>query len=683
MYTGRTRINNASSEDLDLGFEYSGEMNQCKAKILANYLAGVDIKTSEFKSQMAAETWLGHRRFSSCRDSAEGLIDGTTALQLKNLETLKGQIKKLGWKVKAAKKLPEKETHHQYKIVSLAGDLHKLEAEKPESPKKIKSWQKKIDGLKLKVCKENLKLIDIHKRLTDPKENLNFYNLTHKLFRLGQKLENLEKDIAEKRVRIGLATKKLFRKQYNLKENGFETFLDFLDLWQFKRSCNAAINGSKDEVSGNQLMQATLQENGLYEIDIKLPPTLATEEKEIITLKDVDFSHGESIKDPGNFILQKALDNVQKRKRVKKQLESQAKEEKRDLSEDEKKLINSLGQPINYRVIFDRDKFKKFKKSNKLRLQVFFTTDVSEQTWKEFEERKNANKLQSLKLENVMPQIDTSSFIGPLTRQDFLKNPKNSKYYDPLIDGLVSYDFNDGFLSMTQLDRHGNLVDKKPVPFYAYGLSANQRKNKIHLAAKEVSLWARGKGIYLVVREEIDFQKLKLKLKEMSPKRARMLSAFPYAQMDAAILGRFYKDGVKEEEVGPEFTSFIGKLKYQNMYGITGHEAGGIVIGRRKYGFSERLPELSQISWATEVCEKRTIGTTCDLCSHLKSYVLPVRTRHRYGNDWCKVVYKGLQKAVAPQFLAKVNFRPSGRSVHRKVDIPCLCGGGSGEDLSP
>lgn len=52
-------------------------------------------------------------------------------------------------------------------------------------------------------------------------------------------------------------------------------------------------------------------------------------------------------------------------------------------------------------------------------------------------------------------------------------------------------------------------------------------------------------------------------------------------------------EGVPVIKVKQAFTSIIGILKYQHMYGISGHESAGYVIARRSLGFiDEKLSKL-------------------------------------------------------------------------------------------
>jgi len=639
-HTGHTRIKNPDPEDFFWLFQYADWMNRCEAQILAEYSAKIDINTSEFKSQFSEDYGIGHRRFSSCRARVLGLIRASTTFQTKNLASWKEKIKKLNFKIWGADKLPIRKIFHQEKLASREESLQKLLQETPKTPKKLESWNKKIAALKEKIAKEQETIKEITEKLSQTQQ---YYKWTHRRSRLQQRVTNLEQDIAKGRVRIALGTKKLFKKQHHLLENGFADHQDWLDQWQFKRSCNFSLNGSKDQRAGNQLCQADLQANGLYQLTITLPPCLNLEHP--IIFKDVDFSHGTN-KDPGNLILQRALEHTQTRIQTESQERSQAKEEKRELN---KEIYTSLGQAINFRFIFD----KKIKKGETVSgLRVFFTTDVSPETWKEIEARKQARFL------GPQPQqppqrleLKDSNFIGPRLQRS----------YNPLIDGWIGYDLNHGFLSLVQLDRYGNKVDKKKITFPVYGLSANQRENNINEAAKTASLWIQSKGIYLAVKEILNLEKKKEE--PMSPRRARALNSFPYAQVDAAIQRRFYKDGITLEGVDPAFTSFIGKLKFENMYGISGHEAAAMVIGRRKYEFSEALPEFSEMSWLSS-------GPASEGTSLINTYVFPARIIHKHGRERWKEVYRGVQAAVAPQFLAKVAFRPLGTGVHRKMHIP-------------
>jgi hypothetical protein len=64
---------------------------------------------------------------------------------------------------------------------------------------------------------------------------------------------------------------------------------------------------------------------------------------------------------------------------------------------------------------------------------------------------------------------------------------------------------------------------------------------------------------------------------------------FVYRQLLTTIQSQALKKGLAVKEVHPAFTSLIGDWKYARRYGLNGHQAAALVIGRRGLGFSEKL----------------------------------------------------------------------------------------------
>jgi hypothetical protein len=90
--------------------------------------------------------------------------------------------------------------------------------------------------------------------------------------------------------------------------------------------------------------------------------------------------------------------------------------------------------------------------------------------------------------------------------------------------------------------------------------------------------------------EKLDFQKKKSALEKQSPKYARMLSSLAYTQIQTIIRARAFDAGIEVMEVNPAHTSVIGQYKFKDRYGMSGHNAAALVIGRRSLDFRESLP---------------------------------------------------------------------------------------------
>ena len=52
------------------------------------------------------------------------------------------------------------------------------------------------------------------------------------------------------------------------------------------------------------------------------------------------------------------------------------------------------------------------------------------------------------------------------------------------------------------------------------------------------------------------------------------------------------REGIEVVKVKPQFTSKIGLYKYCHQYGLDVHNGAAMVIGRRSYGFKEKVPKL-------------------------------------------------------------------------------------------
>jgi IS605 OrfB family transposase len=213
--------------------------------------------------------------------------------------------------------------------------------------------------------------------------------------------------------------------------------------------------------------------------------------------------------------------------------------------------------------------------------------------------------------------------------------------------GAVGIDLNAGFVSVTRVDHHGNVVEAFDIPMVTYGKSQSQSRDAICKAAAEIVAFAKTHGLP-TVSEDLDFEKKKLVLKLEGDKRyARMLSSFAHSQFDAALASACARRGVFHKRVNPAYTSLIGRVKFARRYGLSVHRSAALAIARRAMQLSKELP-LS--------CKDRRPHVTLPLNdAHPVTLELPVRkdpaqsqavgTRH-VGPD-LKGVAKALRGALA------------------------------------
>lgn len=99
-----------------------------------------------------------------------------------------------------------------------------------------------------------------------------------KLNRLKQKVSKLERDLDKPILPLCWGSKKAFKKQYNLEENGFKTHRAWLNWFRKKRDGQINYIGSVGEPHGNQNSQLDYDEKtGLFSIKIRKDLELMTD----------------------------------------------------------------------------------------------------------------------------------------------------------------------------------------------------------------------------------------------------------------------------------------------------------------------------------------------------------------------------------------------------------------------
>ena len=153
--------------------------------------------------------------------------------------------------------------------------------------------------------------------------------------------------------------------------------------------------------------------------------------------------------------------------------------------------------------------------------------------------------------------------------------------------GAIGVDLNADHLAVAETDASGNYVTAWRVPLVTY-VNTNQAEALIGDAVASV-VQAREVGKPIVI-EKLDFRQKKSALEGQSRRYSRMLSSFSYGKIKAYFLSRGYRQGVEVHQVNPAYSSVIGRVKFMERYGLTVHQAAGLVLARRLLGCSERIP---------------------------------------------------------------------------------------------
>ena len=210
--------------------------------------------------------------------------------------------------------------------------------------------------------------------------------------------------------------------------------------------------------------------------------------------------------------------------------------------------------------------------------------------------------------------------------------------------GAVGVDLNADHLAVCETDASGNYVNAFSVPLVTYGKSRHQSEAIIGDAVAKVVAYAREAGKPIVI-EKLDFRQKKAALEGESRKYSRMLSSFSYGKIKVCFLSRGHRQGVEVRQVNPAYSSVVGRVKFMERYGLSGHQAAALVLARRLLGCSERIPRRRVAPVGNGV--------------HV-AFVVPVRKRVKHVWTYWGGILGQLRPALAAQHrLGKQRCRPN------------------------
>jgi IS605 OrfB family transposase len=192
---------------------------------------------------------------------------------------------------------------------SLFTDIQKKEAPLPQLKstylKRFGITARQFNGCRISVEGKISSLKEIQKqRLAELKEKQERFrsqllrkgfkrnrHLFHqKLQRIEAQHQRLQRDRENGIVRLCFGGRKLFNAQHHLEKCGFKTHEEWLQEWRKKRNAGFFLMGSKDETGGNQSCTASIQENGLFSLRLRLPDSISS--GKYLTLNDIKLGYG-------------------------------------------------------------------------------------------------------------------------------------------------------------------------------------------------------------------------------------------------------------------------------------------------------------------------------------------------------------------------------------------------------
>ena len=145
--------------------------------------------------------------------------------------------------------------------------------------------------------------------------------------------------------------------------------------------------------------------------------------------------------------------------------------------------------------------------------------------------------------------------------------------------GVVGVDFNKGFISASETDKYGNLINTFNIDYqYSKG---DKTTNDLHDIATKLKDYCLNVGKDLVI-EKLNFTKKKDNLISKKGKKYNMmLSSLAYSKFDSIITAKCAKNRIFLHKVNPAWTSWIAKQKYCPKMKLNIHSGASYVIARR------------------------------------------------------------------------------------------------------
>ena len=171
-------------------------------------------------------------------------------------------------------------------------ELQQLEIKIARKEEKINQLKLSINQLK-SLVRENQATKQQLSQYRRKKQRL--YYQKNQLNQMKQTYENVTYQIEHHIVKIGFGGKKMFAKQYHLKENGYPTQKKWKEAYRKARDKTIFYLGSGDETSGNQMVQLQYQpKTNDFEVKIRKEKKYCTSSKEqdkYIRLHHIKFGY--------------------------------------------------------------------------------------------------------------------------------------------------------------------------------------------------------------------------------------------------------------------------------------------------------------------------------------------------------------------------------------------------------
>lgn len=154
-------------------------------------------------------------------------------------------------------------------------------------------------------------------------------------------------------------------------------------------------------------------------------------------------------------------------------------------------------------------------------------------------------------------------------------------------DGVIGLDFNKGFVTLTETNQYGHMVDTDLIRYRFKRVAATQTDlETVATLVKERAL-ATGKD---VVIENLNFKNTKARTVSKKGKKYNdMLHSLAYRKFTEIMENVCYRNYIWLRKVNPAWTSWIAEQKYCPQMKLNTHTGASFVIARRGQGYTDKV----------------------------------------------------------------------------------------------
>ena len=205
-------------------------------------------------------------------------------------------------------------------------------------------------------------------------------------------------------------------------------------------------------------------------------------------------------------------------------------------------------------------------------------------------------------------------------------------------NGAIGVDLNINNIAWAHCDTQGNLSARAQILIDLQDKSSRQTTDILSKAIGQIIDLAVEYQCPIVI-EKLDFASKKNRLREHSKRYAKMLSSFAYSKFADLVQSKAQYKAIQVISVNPAYSSLISMVKYMSLYGLNSATSAALVLARRSFRFSERLPRVLNTLFAPVDANKHMWSYWADVaklvegCHRHSYFAMGVRVEVKFDSQ--------------------------------------------------